>query len=346
MSYVYNNEGIRTSKTVNNVTTKYYLKGNKIVFEDRNSSVLYYIYNNDELIGFRYSGNTYHYHKNLFGDVIGIYNSNNEEIVQYEYDSWGALISTIDNSNINLSTINPFRYRSYYYDEESKLYYLNSRYYNPEFGRFINADFLILSNDYNSCNLYTYCNNNVIMRVDYSGLFSFWDVLDVAGFVKSLVDVIEEPTVENCVWLALDTVSLVPLLPSVGVVDDSVDIIKRTNDISNTKYVKETGDNVWKIGDDINKLTKSGNYPSWNTVKRRYWKNEAFYNSVNYNSYDLLRMKDGKPPMVLDVFGNAYPMELHHINGRKIPDPHNINNLEPLTPWQHADKDPYRHFKK
>ena len=141
VSYIYNNDGIRTSKTVNNVTTNYYLKGNKIVFEEKNNTMLYFIYNNDELDGFKYNGNTYHYHKNLFGYVIGIYDSNNNEIVTYEYDSWGVLVNTIDNSNINLSTINPFRYRSYYYDEETKLYYLNSRYYNPVVGGFMIPSF-------------------------------------------------------------------------------------------------------------------------------------------------------------------------------------------------------------
>ena len=129
--------------------------------------MLYYIYNNDELVGFKYNGNTYHYHKNLFGDVIGIYDSNNDEIVTYEYDSWGTIVNTIDNSNINLSTINPFRYRSYYYDEETKLYYLNSRYYNPLVGRFINADAYVSTGQGTiGHNMYNYCGNNPINRCD------------------------------------------------------------------------------------------------------------------------------------------------------------------------------------
>ena len=169
ISYVYNNDGIRTSKTVNNITTNYYLKGNKIVFEEKNNTMLYFIYNNDELVGFKYNGNTYHYHKNLFGDVIGIYDSNNNEIVTYEYDSWGAPISVVDTSNIGLATINPFRYRSYYYDEETKLYYLNSRYYNPVFGRFINADGILGVDGLDSYNLYSYTSNNPINNIDSIG---------------------------------------------------------------------------------------------------------------------------------------------------------------------------------
>ena len=185
VSYIYNNDGIRTSKVVNNVTTNYYLKGNKIVFEEKNNTVLYFIYNNDELVGFKYNGNTYHYHKNLFGDVIGIYDSNINEIVTYEYDSWGAIVNTIDNSNINLSTINPFRYRSYYYDEETKFYYLNSRYYNPKVGRFINADAYVSTGQGTiGHNMYNYCGNNPVNRIEngYKWLES------LKQFVQKLVE--------------------------------------------------------------------------------------------------------------------------------------------------------------
>lgn len=73
-------------------------------------------------------------------DIIGILDSNYNEIVKYSYDSFGTLINIIDNSSINLRKINPFRYRSYYYDIETQLYYLNSRYYNPRTGKFLNFD--------------------------------------------------------------------------------------------------------------------------------------------------------------------------------------------------------------
>ena len=79
--------------------------------------------------------------------------------------------------------MNPFRYRSYYYDSETSLYYLNSRYYDPELGRFINVDDIsILSQAkefINGLNLYTYCNNNPIMNTDESGN-AWWDWLFAA----------------------------------------------------------------------------------------------------------------------------------------------------------------------
>ena len=171
ISYKYNLNGIRTKKIVNNIETKYYLEGTKIIFEDRNNTMLYYLYNGDELLGLIYNGNTYYYHKNVFGDILGILNSNYDEIVTYEYDSWGSISSIVDNSGINLGTINPFRYRSYYYDEETKLYYLNSRYYNPEWGRFINGDSIITGQGVVSNNIFCYCNNSPIIVKDNSGNF-------------------------------------------------------------------------------------------------------------------------------------------------------------------------------
>ncbi len=135
--------------------------------------MIYYIYSGSELLGFVYKNKTYCYHKNMFGDIIGIIDSSYNEIVTYEYDSWGALVNITDNSNINLGTINPFRYRSYYYDEESGFYYLNSRYYNPKMGRFINADNVLIANkNIVSSNLYQYVSNNPINYFDNTGYFA------------------------------------------------------------------------------------------------------------------------------------------------------------------------------
>ena len=173
ITYKYNLDGIRTSKIVNGIETKYYLEGSSIIFEDRNGNMIYYIYNGDELLGFIYNSNTYYYHKNIFGDIIGILDSNYNEVVTYTYNSWGLLTNKTDTTTINLSTINPFRYRSYYYDEETNLYYLNSRYYNPEWGRFVNADgYLSTGQSIIGLNMFCYCNNNSINYQDINGNFS------------------------------------------------------------------------------------------------------------------------------------------------------------------------------
>ena len=113
-------------------------------------------------------------------DIIGLTDSNHNLLCSYEYDSWGKLISIKDNNGSiitetsHIGYINPFRYRSYYYDNETKLYYLNSRYYNPEWGRFISADiYLDTEQDVNSSNMYAYTGNNPTSRIDVEGEFWF-----------------------------------------------------------------------------------------------------------------------------------------------------------------------------
>ena len=189
ISYKYNQNGIRTSKTINNITTNYYVEGRNIIFEERNGTMLYYLYNGDELLGFIYNNNTYYYHKNLFGDIIGIYDSNYNEIVTYKYNSWGVIKNITDNSNINLGIINPFRYRSYYYDEETQLYYLNSRYYNPVIGRFINADsYVSTGQSFIGNNMFNYCGNNPVNRLEITG--NFWELALICTAIGALYGIV------------------------------------------------------------------------------------------------------------------------------------------------------------
>ncbi len=179
ISYTYNKDGIRTEKVINNTKTNYFTENNKIIFEQTGNNMVYYIRDEEgSLIGFKYNNTLYYYIKNMQEDIIGITDSNYNLVCSYEYDSWGKLISIKDNNgNIITNTshigyINPFRYRSYYYDNETKLYYLNSRYYNPEWGRFINADrFISTDTGIIGFNMYAYCNNEPISRKDYSGSF-------------------------------------------------------------------------------------------------------------------------------------------------------------------------------
>lgn len=191
IKFTYNVNGIRTSKTVDSVTTQYYLSGTKILRQtDIKGTELTFIYGADGIIGFKYNNIYYYYKKNILGDIISIIDSNGTEIAKYSYDAWGkhkCLILTnsgnYEEFNINnvytsdeelyneIVSINPFRYRSYYFDTETGLYYLNSRYYDPETGRFINADAIeyLDKNTLNGLNLYAYCVNNPIMHIDNSG---------------------------------------------------------------------------------------------------------------------------------------------------------------------------------
>jgi RHS repeat-associated protein len=172
-SYTYNDSGIRTSKTYNNATTNYYLNGSSIVRQVSGTKILDFFYDeNGNLYGFKEAGAMYYYLRNGQNDIIGILDNTGAQVVSYVYDSWGNPISTTGTLATTIGADNPFRYRGYYFDSETGLYYLNSRYYDSTVGRFINADEFINSNEsLLSTNIYTYCENNPIKNIDSNGKF-------------------------------------------------------------------------------------------------------------------------------------------------------------------------------
>ncbi len=124
------------------------------------------------LLGFSYNGAKYYYVRNLQSDIIGILDNSGNQVVSYTYDSWGKLLSIDGSAKDTIGVQNPFRYRGYYYDTETELYYLNSRYYDPGVGRYINADGFVSTNQgISEHNMFAYCGNNPIMRADPSGCF-------------------------------------------------------------------------------------------------------------------------------------------------------------------------------
>ena len=170
-SYDYNESGIRNKKTVNGVTTTYQLAGSMIVSENRNGNIIQYYYNEaGSVIGLRYNGNDYFFRRNLQGDIIAILNTAGQTVVSYEYDPWGNILSTSGSLASTLGVANPFRYRGYYYDTESGLYYLQTRYYDAAVGRFINADgYTSTGQGFLGNNMYAYCLYNPISYTDPSG---------------------------------------------------------------------------------------------------------------------------------------------------------------------------------
>ena len=170
-TFSYNDAGIRIRKG----TTEYFVKGNQILAEKRGSTVIHYYYDDSGVAGFEYGGQQYYYRKNLQGDIVEIYDSCGNRRCVYQYDAWGNLLSQ---ESSELQKINPFRYRGYYYDTETGLYYLNSRYYDPETGRFISPDDVLFLHPerVNGLNLFAYCMNNPIMKLDKNGN-EWWDFL-------------------------------------------------------------------------------------------------------------------------------------------------------------------------
>ena len=178
-SYTYDENGIRISKTVNGKTTYYNTKDGVILSQTDGTDTLYFQYDNDNTpVGIVLNGTQYFYITNQMGDVIGITDTQGNALVQYEYDEWGKIgsITTTNNTDEEntLANINPLRYRGYYYDNETGYYYLQSRYYDANLCRFINAD------DYNyldkdivdGLNLFAYCNNDSVNRFDLDGCYS------------------------------------------------------------------------------------------------------------------------------------------------------------------------------
>ena len=170
-TYKYNDQGIRTEKVVNGVVHKYYLQGEQIIAERYGNNLIKFYYDTTGVCGFNYNDTDYYYQKNIQGDILRIFDKNGNLKAEYSYDAWGKC--TIKSNVSNIAAINPFRYRGYYHDDETGLYYLTARYYDPEIGRFISPDSIgyLELEDINGLNIYSYCSNNPIVNMDPSGTF-------------------------------------------------------------------------------------------------------------------------------------------------------------------------------
>ncbi len=362
ISYTYGKNGTRINKVVDEIVHTYTYDGLKIVSETYDYSTLVYIYDETSSpIGFAYRNASYEqndfdkyiFTKNLQGDIIGIYSEDGTCVGEYSYDAWGNHTVT-NHTNDNIGDINPFRYRGYYFDVESNFYFLNTRYYDPQIKRFISSDVTGTLMDtpmsLTDKNLYAYCDNNPIMRVDNGG--EFWEtIFDIVSLGMSVVEVVAKPY-DPWAWAGLvgDAVDLIPFVTGVGEVTRGLNtarkIADKADDLHDTiKAVDNVADvsKGWKVGDNITDLTKAGKNPSWTTVKSRYWKNEAYYNGNMYDSINLDRMKKGLAPQV-ELNGKLYSMELHHLNPRRCGGSNAYDNLIKVTPWEHASIDPFRHF--
>lgn len=177
VAFAYNADGLRVQKTATSTgTTKYIMHGRNLVHLIRGDENLHFFYDaqNKPAIAI-YNGTAYAYLYNQQDDVVGMVDSEGQLVVKYQYDAWGQPISTGGALAETLGALNPFRYRGYIYDEETGLYYLRSRYYNPKLSRFINADdveALGADGDINGYQLFNYCMNDPVNRRDEAGSWS------------------------------------------------------------------------------------------------------------------------------------------------------------------------------
>ena len=179
ISYTYNHNGIRTSKTIGGTTITYIVDENNNVIEqtDGTNTIKFVYDSNNSPIYMEYNGVTYYYEKNLQGDIVAILDADGNTVVEYSYDIWGKLLGITGELADTLGIANPLRYRGYYYDTETQLYYLQSRYYSPDLMRFISQDDPVFSNAQSQpfgSNLYVYCMGNPVNLADAVGYQPEW----------------------------------------------------------------------------------------------------------------------------------------------------------------------------
>ncbi len=181
MPFNYDGKGRRISK--GDISFTYDVNGRLV----KQSNGLEFIYDNSGITALKYGNVYYFYRKDAQGNIIALIDSNGNKVVQYIYDAWGN--HSISGDEV-LGNLNPFRYRSYYYDTETGLYYLQTRYYDPETGRFISQDSIEYADpeSINGLNLYAYCGNNPVMRVDPTGTdyLSTSQIIDIISAVFEL----------------------------------------------------------------------------------------------------------------------------------------------------------------
>ena len=184
--FVYNADGLRVQKIVNGVVTDYVLHGKNVVHMKRGEDELHFFYdaqNRPAIVV--YNDVPYAYVKSLQGDIVAILDENGNAVASYGYDAWGAPLWCAGELAETLGKVQPFRYRGYVFDEETGLYYLRSRYYNPGWGRFVNADNMIAE-----LNLFTYCKDSPILLYDPNGKWSLNKTVieDAKSYVRNIVN--------------------------------------------------------------------------------------------------------------------------------------------------------------
>lgn len=180
--YKYNDQGLRIQKKdYRGITWDYIYDGDKLIFESSPHGKLNFLYDeNNMLYGFiKDNTEKYLYIRDNLQNIIAITSLSGEIVVKYLYDAWGKLLSTTGSLASTIGALNPFKYKGYYYDQESGMYYCKSRYYVPDWCRWLNADnFNYLEFDnLNNCNAFAYCENDPVLGYDPNGTWSwtkFW----------------------------------------------------------------------------------------------------------------------------------------------------------------------------
>jgi RHS repeat-associated protein len=170
--YTYDYTGLRSSKTVGGVTTNFIWAGGLLMAQvgSDGNTIAWSYDQGGKMLGFTLNGVPYFYIRNLQGDVVGIYDAAGAVVATYAYDAWGKILDIQEFSEYTIGEINPIRYRGYYHDTETGYYYCQSRYYNPQWCRWISADAYMDTGDgIMGTNMYAYCQGDPVNFADPSG---------------------------------------------------------------------------------------------------------------------------------------------------------------------------------
>ena len=282
-----------------------YFNEDKISDNDTTVKMLYD--NNDELIGFRLVNEQIRYdkilffRKNLQGDILSVCDSFGNQVLTYSYDAWGNVNVTANTDDIQCAIsasmaieFVPITYRGYLYDSNTGLYYLQSRYYNPTYGRFLNADSIMKTGEPLGANIFAYCGNNPVNYVDYDGR----DARDAISIVTKLLQLL---------------VVVVVMQDSLGALFDFYDFI--INDAQYFEYQEETSSDMTFIVATFVHNDEEENYESYKVYITlahwyvwEYWANEPFYesfweftlSSIGDSLFGMLPLK-GKISLLVDA---------------------------------------------
>lgn len=209
ISFDYDGLNQRIRKTINSVITDYKYLESQLLIETNPSRTIRYFYSHNGVEGFAIGNNVFYYEKSIQKDVIAIRDNTHQIVARYIYDAWGNHKVLNPDGTENTSTtfignINPIRYRSYYYDTDLEMYWLTTRYYDPETGRFISPDDWSYLNfeKLHGLNLYAYSKNNPVMYYDPSGHFLelligfFITFKSITAIVDTVLDIVKLSTNE------------------------------------------------------------------------------------------------------------------------------------------------------
>ena len=297
VSYTYDMSGVRTSKTVNGTTYNYTTLSGKVMRQTWGNKSLEFVYDdgNQPFAMIYNDGSTstlYYYVLNAQGDVIALLNSAGALVASYNYGAWGNYsVHGADGKKTTDPTfighINPLRYRGYYYDRETRLYYLQSRYYDFANCRFINADGLLGITTFLGCNLFSYCNNNPINCVDPLGTMAAEAITAATNFWNPVG------------WVAATVLGIEILVTGIAIIGAGMDYLesRRNSSGSNSKADPKPSSNKNPSKNDSRKSKKT----SKQTGKERATDKPSYVNkgmvdrslSAQQNAKDILNNQFG-----------------------------------------------------